>query len=184
MSDTNTLFYRVDEDDVIVDIGGQWDDFARGNDGAQILKASVLGTKLYQHIKGETCRTFVWTMLDAVRKLEKPVVRSYRCDSPTCKRFMTMSVFPEPDSRLLLQHRLDSIQPFERPLKFACAPRTAHTKVTRCSMCNRLQIDGAWGEPELMLAKAAKKVTDATLVIYSVCMDCKTAACIPKSFRA
>ena len=184
MSNSNTLFYRVDEDDVIVDIGGLWDDFALGNDGPGILKAQVLGTKLYQHIKGETCRTYVWTMLDGVRKLEKPVVRSYRCDSPTCKRFMTMSVVPEPRNRLLLEHRLDSIQPFDRPLKFAYAPRNPRTKVTRCTMCNRLQVDGAWSEPEHVLTKAAKPVTDATLVIYSVCKDCKTAACIPKSFRA
>ena len=183
MSNSNTLFYRVDEDDVIVDIGGRWDDFALGNDGPSITKAQVLGTKLYRHIKGETCRTYVWTMLDAVRKLEKPLVRSYRCDSPTCKRFMTMSVIPELHNRLLLEHRLDSIQPFERPLKFSYATRNARAKVTRCSMCNRLQIDGTWGEPERMLAKAAKPVTDSTLVIYSVCGDCKTGASVPQSLR-
>ncbi len=181
MSNSNALFYRIDEDDVIMDIGGQWDEFARDNGGGQILKPQVLGTRLYQHIKGETCRTYVWTMLDAVRKLEKPIVRSYRCDSPTCKRFMTMRIVPESRNKLLLEHRLVSTQPFERTLRFACAPDSVHTRVTRCSMCNRLQIDGAWGEPELVLAHAAKSVTDATLVIYSVCMDCKTGAGIPPS---
>ncbi len=181
MGNSNALFYRVDKEDVIVDIGGDWDEFARKNDGGQVLKTHVLGTKLYQHIKGETCRTYVWTMLDAVRKLEREIVRSYRCDSPTCKRFMTMRVTPEPRNGLLLEHQLVSTQAFERPLRFAFASEGARGKLTRCSMCNRLNIGGAWGEPELALQNAAKPVTEATLVIYSVCTDCKTTASIPPS---
>lgn len=180
MSPSNSLFFRVDEGDVIVDIGGEWDNFARDNEGANIFRSQVLGTKLYQHIKGETCRTYVWTVLDAVRKLEKPITRSYRCDSPTCKRFMTMSVSPEPHNFLLLEHRLMSTEAFKQTLRFTFASKGAQTKLTRCSMCNRLQVNGVWGEPERMLAHPPK--TASTLVIYSVCQDCRTEAAIPQHF--
>ena len=178
----DSLFFRIDEDDVIVDIGGEWDKFARENEGSHIFKTRVLGTKLYQHIKGETSRSFVWTILDAVRKLERPIERSYRCDSPACKRFMAMRVTPEPDKKLLLEHRLVSTEAFEHPHRFTFSTKRTSSRLTRCSMCNRLQIDGVWKEPEIALSGAAKPVGAATLVIYSVCLDCKTAAALPQHF--
>ncbi len=175
------IFYRLSREDTIVEVGGAWDRFAVANDGQNLLSDRILGQSIYAHVLGEPTRDFVWTMLDGVRKLKRPVRQTYRCDSPGLKRFMQMTIEPEEASGLCLRHRLVSTAPLVLPVQFrAVAPGTARAHLTfRCSCCNRLNVDGAWHDPEqASFTPELKQLIDQGVmrIAYSVCPSCKSGA--------
>ena len=183
MADRSAIYYKVDADDRIVEVGGGWDRFACQNDGSGAVADRVLGTRVYAHVKGEVCKTFVRTKLDAVRQLGKPIVRPYRCDSADCKRYMEMQISPQRLGGLLLEHRLVRREPLERQIRFVFSPAARRSSLLRCSMCSRVRLAGQWREPELVAkhlpAPAPAGAASVHAVIYSVCADCKAAARLP-----
>lgn len=170
------LFYRVDSSDHITSVGGAWDQFARDNDGARLLAQHVIGTRLLTHVHGEASRSFVWTLLDAARKLEKQVARGYRCDSPSCRRHMEMRISPEAGGSLVVEHRLLRIEPLNSEIRFVAAPAGGRSMIGRCSMCNRLRLSGEWREVDQPEVAALAAGGDQIAVIYGVCPDCREAA--------
>jgi len=176
MSDDKCLSYWVDQNDRIVKVGGAWDEAARDGGSDSLFADSVKGTNLFSYIAGEATRSFVWTMIDAVRKLQRPNKRPYRCDTPTLKRSMEMTIIPEGNGLLRLEHRLVATEPLQRPLSFRSAHRLDYKPPLRlrCSMCNQVRIGQVWREPD----EHAKLLNtlETTPVVYSVCDDCREAA--------
>lgn len=179
MSDWSNLYYRVDADDRIVEVGGEWDRFARENDGSAVLTERVLGTRLFTHITGEATRLLVLTLFDAARMLEKPIVRTYRCDGPGCKRHMEMRISPQPSATLMLEHRLVKVEEAPLGARFSYETRPSPTTTVRCSMCNRLKASGGWNELELEPSVARLAPGSRAAVIYGICPDCFEAAKLP-----
>lgn len=177
------LFYRLDALDRIIETGGDlWDTVAAHNDGDGALRARVEGTTIFKHICDDATRLFLWTLLDGVRKIRRPVARPYRCDSPTHKRFMEMSIEPDDRSGLVVRHRVVRTESLRVPVKFRTSARTAKRLIVRCSMCNRLRLDGAWLESE-DAARQLPVTTRAHDVAYGVCDDCKVVARLPAESR-
>jgi hypothetical protein len=163
-------FYRVDGKDRILEVGGAWDTFAKSNDGEPAIGGRVIGTHLLDHISGDVSRMYVRTVFDAVRILGRQATRAYRCDSPTQKRFMEMTVTPESAGSLLVEHRLLRAENFVRPLGFVPGiPGRTGTRV-RCSMCNRLKIGADWREIDHPTNEAFS--TGPVAVVYGVCSSC------------
>ncbi len=104
MSDDTPLYYRLDRNDRIVEVGGTWDHFAQENGGEDVVSDRILGTQLFKHVSGKTSRDFIWTAVDSVRKLAAPRRFAYRCDSPEFKRFMEMLITPDAAGGLLVEH--------------------------------------------------------------------------------
>jgi hypothetical protein len=169
------LYYRLDANDQIVDVGGKgWDAFARENGGVDAMRSRIIGTKLYAHVSGKVTRLYTWTMLDSVRRLGRPAVRPYRCDSPDLKRFMEMTIEDAGNGELLLSHRLIRTEPLRRRAHFSAVGGPTHKIFVRCSMCNRLNVDNGWLEPDIAAShpKLAELREDIP-VIYSVCDACQ-----------
>jgi len=169
--------YRLDAKDVIVEVGGAWDEFARRNGGPGLEVDRVVGRSLYEHVTGEVTRMFVWTMFDAARKLGIERTQPYRCDTPDLKRFMEMRIVPGPAGTILVRHRLVSTEPIIPHVRVRAAmPGTPLRQVVlRCSSCNQLRHQGVWVEPEHL----AKDVSGGDLdvqVAYSICPSCREAA--------
>jgi hypothetical protein len=177
-----STFYRLDANDLITETGGAWDDFAKENDGLSAMAERVIGTRLLSHISGGTSRLFVWTMLDAVRKLQKPVSRPYRCDSPGCMRHLEMVIEPEAHDGLIVRHRLLRVDTSGVTLSFLTSSGGIRKPVGRCTMCNRLRIGREWREPgdPACVSLASKEST--VFVFYSVCPDCRDASSLPPMF--
>jgi hypothetical protein len=179
VADWPDVTYRVDANDTITEVGAEWDRTARLNEANRLVAERIVGTRLYTHVSGDVCRSYVWTMFDAVRKLGKPVVRPYRCDSPDCQRHMEMRISPEPGDGLLLEHRLLRATHLAVPVRFVAGAGSG-MPVLRCSMCNRIKIARQWCEPA-ELEPAATSEPATIRVVYGVCEICRDAARLPLS---
>lgn len=171
------VIYRLDAKDVIVEVGGAWDDFARHNGGPGLEADRVVGRSLYEHVTGEVTRMFVWTMFDAVRKLGVERTQPYRCDTPDLKRFMEMQIVPGPGGTVLVRHRLVATEPIIPHVKVRAVMRGTPLRqmVLRCSSCNQFRHEGHWLEREHLPIDIEGAGSDLQIA-YSICPSCRDAA--------
>jgi len=171
---TNYLSYTIDVAGTIVAVSGGWDDFARGNDGEAIVSKKIVGKKLDQFIHGDETLMFVRTMILSARVLQRPIYRPYRCDSPSLKRFMEMTVQPRPEGDVEVIHRELRCEPIASKIPVAAESTAGYAPyVKRCSLCNRIRAQGVWSEiDEAAQAKRLPADVAPLKVIYGVCPDC------------
>ena len=169
------LSYTIDTQNTIIAVGGAWDDFARNNDGEKIVSTQIIGKKLNQFIHGDETRMFVLTMIMSARILNRPVNRPYRCDSPTLKRFMSMTVQPLGAGAVEVSHQELRSEPITHTVHMVAAPAGSGTHYAkRCSMCNRIKLEGVWSEVDdaVNAKRLVPTAAPAVKVIYGVCPDC------------
>ncbi|MGC8838372.1 MAG: hypothetical protein ACP5UM_08145 [Anaerolineae bacterium] len=96
MKPEETFTYRIDGQDRFVDVDENWLRFAQEN-GARHLarREAVLGRPLWDFIVGQETRHLYELMLAKVRMGRATLQIPFRCDSPTCRRFMEMRMSPE-----------------------------------------------------------------------------------------
>ncbi len=164
-----TVVYWVDDHDVVTDVSGDWDGFARENDGGAVLRDLVLGRTLWSFIEGDATRMLLSTLLGAVRTHGKTLVRRYRCDSPTHRRHMEMRLSRDGD-RVRLEHRILREERMTPGVRFHY--RRGPDALVRCSMCNRVKLDAEWREASD--AAAEGRLPTEAAVVYSVCARCRT----------
>jgi hypothetical protein len=170
--ESGALYYRLDADDRICEVGGPWDEFARANEGERLLSERVIGTDFYSYISGDISRMYVRTIFGGVRALNREATRTYRCDSPNIKRFMEMTVRPESGGNLHVAHRLLRTEPLPATFRFVGHAGKGSDFIVRCSMCNRLKLRGHWCEPEVFREHGPEFPEGAAPVIYGVCSAC------------
>ncbi|ACV35413.1 hypothetical protein [Accumulibacter sp.] len=176
---TTTLSYTLDSDDRIVSVGGDWDGFARENDGSEILARTVIGRRLDEFITGDATRMFVRTMLMSARTLKRSIRRPYRCDSPQFRRLMEMTIVPLAQEMLDVRHHQIRAEPLPYTITIAAVTSTAASGfVKRCSICNRIRAGKVWSEVDAAVIDGRLTVaaTAALKVIYGVCPDCLLSA--------
>ena len=178
---SNGMSYSLDSSDTIVSVGGHWDDFARENNGENILSSKIIGWKLDRFISGDDTRMFVRTMIMSVRTLHRPIYRPYRCDSPTLKRFMEMTLLPRANGAVEVIHRELHSEPLFHNIPIVAAPAGAGWAfLKRCSLCNRVHAQGVWSEIDEAIETHRLQVTAPSLkVIYGVCPDCLSRRGVP-----
>lgn len=156
--------YTVDNNDLIVDIGGDWDDFATANDGSALADA-VLGTSIWSHISGDTSRMFLDTLLRRARSTLQPIEKKYRCDTPTERRIMNMELIPQPTRRVTVRHSLVDAQRSDIVVNIIPGERSSDC-VKRCTICNSIKLNGVWSDPFDLEGDQTYKV------IYGICEKC------------
>lgn len=168
------ISYELDAADIIVSVGGAWDQFALQNDGGALVATSVIGTPLLKHVSGDVSRFFVRSVLEACRVLQTRRSVEYRCDAPGFKRFMRMTVEPRERHSLIVAHQVLRIEPLLRPIGFFVSP-AAPTAIplVRCTMCNRVKQGADWTEPDEALAGGLLSSDEPNAVIYGVCDPCR-----------
>jgi hypothetical protein len=169
----SVVAYWLDRDDVIVDVGGGWDEFARANDGPDVLAEAVVGRPLWHFVKGDTTTMWLESLLGYVRIMQTPATRTYRCDSPEVRRFMDMTVRLDDGGLLHLEHRLLRTEPRAVPVHFAATGQRDAAHYLRCSICGRLRSEAAWREPDDPATGAPTNTAVTPLrVLYGICDDC------------
>ena len=178
---SDSISYVLDSAGTIVSVSGNWDGFARENDGIEILSDKIIGKKLEQFIVGDDTRMFVRTMIMSARTLKRPIYRPYRCDSPKLKRFMEMTLEPRADDTLEVMHRELHSEPIFNAVRMTAAPAGAGWGfLKRCSLCNRVQAQGIWSEIDDAIEANRLQINAASLkVIYGVCPDCLARRGVP-----
>ncbi len=166
--------YWLDTEDRIVKVNPTWDQFAIANEGGkQLLSSEIKGRRVFDFIMGDQTRMYLEALLQHARFLNRSVSRSYRCDSPALKRFMSMSITPADDNLVQLDHTLLKCEPLEQPIIYRHEPDPQAKALPRCSVCTRLLIKGTWLSPEdaeiLGLLSPGKPLP----VTYRICPSCK-----------
>lgn len=169
-----SLFYVLDRSNVITDVGGAWDDFATQNEGGSVLRHLVLGTRLLNHVTGDTSRSYVEAVLDATRVLGRQRALPYRCDAPRFKRYMEMQIEPLAADGLRVSHRVLRVEPLARSVRFAALSNTMQERLlVRCTMCNRIRDFNTWHEPDEALDRQLVQGSEPNPVVYGVCPGCR-----------
>jgi len=146
-------------------VGGDWDEFARSNGGANAQANDVLSTSLFAYVLDAPTRLALTTLIEAVRETHQPLRVDYRCDSPTVLRRFQLTIQPMKENRVLLVHDLRDARSFERPLTaWTFDPAAAEVK---CSFCCALHSGGDWIAPENL------DTPHPAAVRYTLCPPCE-----------
>lgn len=167
--------YWLYSKDTIIKVSQTWNRFALSNNAtAEILEESVIGKNTYSFIVDDPTRMYLQVLLQQPRLLRTTVAKKYRCDSPGLKRYMEMRLTPEPEGLVRLDHTLEQLEPFNRPLTFHPASASSRATVCRCSICARLCIGSCWIIPEEAEAEGLIQPDALVPVTYLVCPVCQT----------
>lgn len=161
--------YKIDREDCIIDVSSGWDGFAIENNGPSVVSSSVIGHKLSEFISGDSTSMWIYSLIHSARATKKEIVRFYRCDSPEEKRYMKMTITPEEDGSVSVTSKLLRTEKMRRRVPFVYNPGSSNRK---CSICNRIQYQNSWLEPDDARVLGLLDDSDPISVIYSVCPTC------------
>lgn len=178
----DTCVYRVDGDDTIVAVGGDWDRFAADNEGGARCEARrVVGASLWDFIAGDEIQHLYGLVLGRVRESGRGVVLPSRCDGPRIRRFLSITVTPLEDGAVRFDStvvRTEARDPVA--LLDAKVPRSAEV-VRICSVCKCVHDDPLWISVER--AVVSLRLFDKPLQprlshgLCPACFDLMTEAC-------
>ncbi|MER5174087.1 hypothetical protein [Thioclava kandeliae] len=161
-------YYTINYQDVIVDSGGDWDDFALSNDGAAATTQSILGASLWSQISGSQTRSFLNALFFPVRDSGNPIITRYRCDSPKKSRLFEQKITLNGDCSLTVSHEL-----VWKNSKNTAKILTKNGNLTnQCAQCLRVECGNQWLETYAYSLSIPNEIQ----LNYSVCPDCKEAA--------
>ena len=172
--------YTLDPSDRLVAVDERWIAFAEAN-GAAALADRVLGETLWAFMASATLRELYRRVLTRVRSTGNQVTLPFRCDSPTLRRFMLLSIGPAlgPHGTLSFKATLLRVEPQPATASAFYAARDAATGdattpdvLVMCSTCKRLEIDG-WHEIDQAIARGADLLTEPVRPIsHGLCPIC------------
>jgi hypothetical protein len=146
-ADKSEIVYRVNARNEIVFVSRGWDRFAASNDGERIMSSLILQQPLFDFVADPTTRALYRRVLDLART-GRALRFELRCDSPSCRRLLAMTVTPAENGDVDFCTHVLSAQ--ERESQALLDPDVARSdEILRdCSWCNRIEIDGKWIEVE------------------------------------
>lgn len=164
-------WYTVDAEDRVTAVCPQWDLVAtQGGGSAQAMASGVIGLPLNRFISGDATRMFMDAALQAVRLTGQPRILHHRCDTPTVRRRLEMTLVPLGGGAVRIEHRLIEQQLRVRTLVCETDADLVNGKagsVWRCSLCLSIQHAGLpWQASELLASKRL-------VVRYTVCPRCR-----------
>jgi hypothetical protein len=139
--------------------------------------ASLIGTRLSDYICDRETRQFTNLLLKTTFDRKEIRTLSYRCDTPSRKRFWRMQMSPKDNVRLVVDHELIDEQPLPATITFKFD--TGRERAVRCSFCNRVRPDGIWLEPDVAFARGLLCAESENLVNYAICASCRIQALLP-----
>ncbi|MDX9973841.1 MAG: hypothetical protein RBU21_12735 [FCB group bacterium] len=154
MESSSTIYtFEIDSANVISAVSDNWDAFALENEGEEACAGRVLGRPWWEFVTGNEVRMLYTGLLRRVRETKLQLTLPFRCDGPTVRRYMTMTVAPRPDDAVLFSCALVREEPRKLvPLLSREAPRASFA-LGLCGWCGKARVDGVWMEVEEMLRK-------------------------------
>lgn len=146
--------YRIDADDRICFVDDEWLAFAQQNAAAELEADAILGHSLWDFIAGMETRHLYGVVFDAVREQLIAKTIPFRCDSPTCRRYMELVVAPLADRGLAINSSLlrEEIRPYV-PILDVGVPRTDEF-LSICSWCKQVLLpEQRWVDVELAVSR-------------------------------
>ncbi len=140
--------YRIDRNDRLVTLGGDWDLTAATNDAPELTAQKVINLSLWDFVSGEMLLHVYRQVLILVRT-GKSFQFDLRCDSPDTRRFLELRITPEPDGGVLFETVVNRAEVRE-PQEILRRPAAEGGEiVTTCSWCQKIKTgEDTWHEVE------------------------------------
>ena len=168
--------YRIDRDNILVSVSGNWDRFSAENAGADSVSAAeVVGRALDEFIADDDTRSLYALVLDGVRGSNRPIAFRFRCDSPTQRRFCELRISPGDDGAVDFESRIPMTER-RRPVPLLQADEQSDRDefLKACSMCKRIAVnDAEWVEIEAAIGRLHLDRRERTpRITHGLCADC------------
>lgn len=172
-----SIEYEVDPDGAIVSVNDFFVVFATEN-GWLVQAADVLGTSLFDHVAGQRVRELHRSLLSAVRSSSKPLSLPMRCDSPTERRWLSVTFTPLAAGRVAFASQLNRIEsrPYQPLLDPTVEASTTGEMLSVCAWCARARYGGAWIDIDDVAERL--RITDRSAVpslSHGICGRCEAA---------
>ena len=169
--------YTVDRDDLLEWVSSEWLTFAKENEAMGLVPELILGRSLWEFIGGVETRHLYRHLFEKARERHVSVSVPFRCDAPTVRRYMRLTIEPTKDASLEIV--IDVLREEDREyvaLLDVTVPRSTDL-VTMCSWCRRVMVESdQWEEVEkaiellgLFLQEELPSIT------HGVCPECYAA---------
>ncbi len=143
------IAYEIDGNDRFVHVNKEWDQVAHVNHASELLGHVIVQHSLWDFIVDRETRMIYGMMLERVRKFLETISFSYRCDTPTQRRFMQMELQPRENDSVRFVSQV--VRKEDRPYTPLLDPLVVRSKefITICSWCKQVELaDGRWVEVE------------------------------------
>jgi hypothetical protein len=176
MTSSGNTIYELDAENRIYHIEGEWDEFLSSNSSTEqthnsLCMQEVLGTRIESHIHDDMTRMLIKTVIASVRQSKQEKSISYRCDSPDLKRFMKMLIEPLMRDAVRLSHAFLRAEPLDPPVYIRPASKRATKVNARCSICNRIEVDRTWLEPDEACQASGESSFEVSYKVCPVCLN-------------
>lgn len=151
MVDGPQVRYRINARDEITFVDDGWRRFADSNDAAEFVDSDVIGHPLWDFITDETTRELYAQMIARAR-LGRPAQFTFRCDSPSVRRLLEMSIASVGAGAV--EFATSTLQLDSRsPMALLARDTLRSAKFIRaCAWCSRIDVGGGeevWVEVEV-----------------------------------
>ena len=164
--------WEIDADDRIVSVDQGFETFADQNDAAG-LPARVIGRPLWDFIANREVRQLYWELLSKVRSERRAMEVPYRCDSPTCRRYLSLAITPLASGGVVFVSRTirEEPRPAMRLLERSDRPRGE--LLSMCSWCKKVKTPAGWTDVEQAVVELELLTEEHPRPItHGMCPDC------------
>ncbi|MBX3178881.1 MAG: hypothetical protein KF886_16115 [Candidatus Hydrogenedentes bacterium] len=168
------IYYTLDAEDTIVDVGGDWDQFALENGGAHCTRVKVVGNLLYRYIAGPDVVDVYRVLFARSRRTRSQIELDFRCDAPAFRRKMRMRISPEDRGLLTVTTALLDEEPrAEVSLLDSHAPRGSEF-ISICCICGDVCSENGEWVPVEVECQRRRLMEHATVprLSHGFCPEC------------
>lgn len=166
--------YRVDAQNRLEDVTGDWMSFATENGAPQLTARAVIGQPLLRFVAGKETRHLYEVIIDRVRQKLLTVVFPFRCDGPGVRRFMKLVVSPCPGGKVQFTSRIVREEEREAVPLFDASVDRSDEYVVVCGWCKRIEVSDRWLEVEdAVCSLQLCSGTRHPQLTHGLCRDCE-----------
>lgn len=171
------LSYTVDKNDRLIEFSSNWDEAAREGGAPQLFASDIVGEPLKSFVVGDASRAYVDMVFGFARLKQKPVIKTYRCDTPEFKRNMKMTLIPKLNGDVETVHEVVSVERWEHIVGiYDSMPQETSREVKiydRCSVCNDMFYEDKWLTQDDIAVLNPSFEKEPMWVTYTVCPFCR-----------
>lgn len=167
--------YSIDANDIVVDAGQSWADFARDNNAPELAVLPSERT-LWTYFDSNEVKELWRLLVERVRSMQKGAEVPLRCDAPDARRWFDMTITPKSDGRVHFRCVLvfEEARPSVSLLDTHSERDVSAQPIALCSWCGQAQHGSRWLDIEELVRAARLLERPATPpIFYGICASCR-----------
>lgn len=169
------LIYRICSQDNIVFVNNEWIDFAISNGANELVRESIIGRSLWDFISDDTT-IHIYRELFVLVRNGRNAEFNFRCDSPSIKRYMKMTIMLTENNIIQLETMTLNTENCEKQIKFAEGATNNLDLLNICGWCKKVKIDTERWEEIEQAVETLDLFNRASLpfITHGICPRCLT----------